>query len=88
MKNKIETFNRFNEGNRRPDRKRHMELCGFGFSRDLIPFEYNFNSPREVAHHVAKLFNELNKKNAHVVYFKGSKNSWGEYGYQYWVKEL
>lgn len=33
--NKVETFNKFNQGQRRPDRRRHLELCGFKRTKEF-----------------------------------------------------
>lgn len=35
--NKVETFNKFNQGKRRPNRHRHLELCGFSLTRRIHP---------------------------------------------------
>lgn len=47
MKNKVETFDSFNNGMKRPDRKRHMELCGFRLCGSaLIPADAGFKKPK------------------------------------------
>jgi hypothetical protein len=38
MDNKIETFDSFSLKMRRPDRKRHVELCGFERAVNFIIF--------------------------------------------------
>ncbi len=85
MTNKIEPFDKFNSGMKRPDRTRHMELCGFRFVGERIADEW---SPREIAAHYAKQFSEKNGVSAHVVYFLGKRNMDGERGYQFWIKEM
>ena len=88
MKNKIETFQAFNNGMRRPDRTRHMELCGFKLScSPFNPKDAGYKSPKDAAKYRAKAFNEKYNSNAHVVYFSSCRNAWGLHLYDFWIKE-
>jgi hypothetical protein len=85
--NKSESFDKFNRRARRPDRKRHMELCGFtrACSDVILPEGVK---PMYKGYLIAAAFNEKKGKAAHVVYWKGGRNMDGERGYQFWIKEL
>lgn len=86
MDNIIETFDRFNCGMKRPDRIRHMQLCGFEFKGCWLiepPI-----TPKIQAQKVAESFNQTKGKPCHVVYWQGPRNMDGDRGYQYWRKEL
>ncbi|CAH9013091.1 conserved hypothetical protein [Vibrio phage 249E41-1] len=37
MKNIVETFNKFNKGCRRPNRREHLHLCGYTLWRSIEP---------------------------------------------------
>lgn len=39
--NIVETFRKFNKGQRRPDRRRHLELCGFKLTRVIESSEHD-----------------------------------------------
>lgn len=89
MKNKVETFDSFNNGVKRPDRKRHMELCGFQLCGSaLIPADSGFKKPKDAGIRYAQALNEKNNEEAHVVYFQSSKNMDGVRGYDYWINKL
>ena len=86
FKNKTETFNRFNCGMRRPNRKRHLELCGFKLKATYIPSDLGYK-PRELAKRQALQFNESMNKPCHVVYFIGERaDGWPVY--HFWVKGI
>lgn len=86
-KNRIQTFEDFNQGMKRPDRERHMELCGFERAcLDWIPDADV--TPKSYAKFLARRFAEKTNKSAHVVYWLGARNMDGERGYQFWVKSL
>ena len=84
-KNIIQTFSKFNGPNRRPDRKRHMQLCDFKYAgfEDLDGWK-----PREIAERKALAFNRIHKKRCHLVYWQDVRNSNGGRGYQFWVKPI
>jgi hypothetical protein len=85
MSNLIETFAKFNGRNRRPDRKRHMELCGFKYAG----FDFLDGwKPRELAERKAMTFNKIHNLNCHVVYWQDVCNADGERWYQFWVKPI
>ena len=86
MEIKIESFDSFNKKQKRPDRKRHMELCGFeNCWSDIIP--ENGKKPKDMALIVAKRYAEKHEFSfVHLIYFLGGKNMDGKRGYQFWVK--
>lgn len=86
FKNKIETFSKFNGTTRRPDRQRHLDLCGFKFKGCFVVDKPE--TPKLVAEKISKYFNATYKKPCHIVYWYGAKNFHGERGYQYWIKSL
>ncbi|BBW91654.1 hypothetical protein PS1M3_17410 [Pseudoalteromonas sp. PS1M3] len=86
MKNKIETFNKFNRGARRTDRQRHLELCGFTF-KGLFLIDRPI-TPKSHGESLARSFNKIHKKECHIVYWVGQKNMDGQTSYQYWIKQL
>lgn len=86
MDNLIETFNSFNQRMKRPDRKRHLEICGFKYV-----WAENSDTelkPKDIAITRAKAFNEKYGLPAHVVYFQGSRNFDGLRHYEFWIKAL
>ena len=89
IKNKVETFTKFNKGMKRPDRRRHMELCGFELScSPFNPKDEGYKSPLEAANHRARYFNEKTGRPAHIVYYPSCRDAWGLHLYDFWVKEL
>lgn len=77
----IETFNKFNNGMRRQDRRRHMELCGFELKSRSVkhPDDYKFIPKERAEKYIKSGF-------SHVVYFVGGRDSWGNSIYYYYVK--
>jgi glycine/D-amino acid oxidase-like deaminating enzyme len=83
----IQTFAEFNQGMRRPERRRHMDLCGF--ERACLDWISDANvTPKSYAKFLARRFEEKTNKSAHVVYWQGQRNMDGERGYQFWIKAL
>lgn len=48
VSNVVESFKKFNQGCRRPNRRRHLELCGYKLTR-LIERDHTDDSPRKQA---------------------------------------
>lgn len=84
MSNYVETFNKFNQGMRRPDRRRHLELCGFTLTRLVNP---EGGKPAALA-----LEHVNNLSIAHKCFFQGvtlpRKDSDGWTYYEVWTKKL
>ena len=77
----IETFNKFNNGMRRPDRNRHMVLCGFELNSYVLMQDANDGfKPRDRAKDLIRM------GYSHVVYFVGGKDYDGYPIYYYYTK--
>lgn len=86
--NKIETFNKFNCGSKRPNRNRHLELNGFCLRREILHDRELIDSKplAEVNHYIEKLSDETGAY-YHAVYVPKT-DAGGFTNYDVWVKTL
>lgn len=77
-KNTVQTFAAFNQGCRRPDRKRHLELCGYKL---IAEFNSEEGKPSELALVHLESKTAMTGKTFHGVYLRDLKSMDGGYGY-------
>ncbi|HFQ4886628.1 TPA: hypothetical protein ACGU4A_003894 [Vibrio vulnificus] len=87
--NKIETFNKFNCGMRRPNRQRHLELCGFKLTRIIEPYLHYEDSPKpmEMAMRHINALSETNGCFYHGVTLP-KKDYEGWTYYEVWTRQI
>lgn len=86
LANIVETFHKFNQGQRRPDRRRHLELCGFERTRVIEPFNHEA-TPRELAMRHLNALSESDGGFYHGVTLpKKDYEGWAYY--EVWTKKL
>ncbi len=81
--NKVQTFNTFNQGCRRPNRKEHLRLCGYKLVGIIDPYH---GKPKELAKEKLKTLTAATGKYYHGVYIQDLKSMEGDIGYSLYAK--
>lgn len=84
MANLVETFKTFNRNQRRPNRTRHLELCGFRLTRRVHPED---GKPSEQAMEYLDALSHVNKCFYHAVTL-AKKDYDGWTYYEVWTKQI
>lgn len=86
MTNKVESFRRFSQGQRRPNRAQHMRYCGFELKREIHENPDGMRPQKLAMDYLDAISRELGGKFHGVMIDRKTRDGWTYY--DLWVKDL